>query len=156
MSYRIAGLNPAEFLPLFNMPDEELAARRAKRVVATGKPGFPCRITLEDAEPGEELVLLNYEHQPAASPFRSAHAIYVRRAAAQPFNAVDTLPPVFRNRMISLRGFDVSGEIVAADLVRGEAAAEAIERLFENGQVAYLHAHYAMFGCFAARIDRVE
>lgn len=155
MPFRIAGLDPEPFAPLFELSDPELAARRARRVVAAHKPGFPCRVSLEDAEPGEELLLLNYEHQPADSPFRSRHAIYVRRNARQPFRVENSLPPVFCGRMLSLRGFDGEGMLVDAELIQGDAAADVIERMFRNEAVACLHAHFAGPGCFAARVDRL-
>ena len=41
-----------------------------------------------------------------------------------------------------------------ADLVDGAVIEPVIERVFANPGVAYLHAHYAKRGCYAARIDR--
>lgn len=155
MSYRISGLNPDPFLPLFELPDEVLAARGARRVTAREKPGYPCRVSLEDAEPGEGLLLLNFEHQPARSPFRASHAIYVRRAATRPFEARNRLPPVFHGRILSLRGFSPDGMLLSADLAEGADAESAIERLFGDPEVAYLHAHSAKPGCFLARVDRL-
>src|SRR3712207_8722867 len=48
--------------PLFAMSDSELRRRGAVRVEADRAPGFPCRVSLEDARPGETLVLVHYEH----------------------------------------------------------------------------------------------
>ena len=84
MSFRISGLDPREFTHYASMSDAELARHRAKRCTAAEYPGFPCRVTLDDAQPGEEVILLNYEHLPVESPYRSSHAIYVRAAAASP------------------------------------------------------------------------
>ena len=44
MTYRITGLDPAPFKPLFELSDDELA-QRARRMTAARKPGFPCRVT---------------------------------------------------------------------------------------------------------------
>ena len=41
------------------------------------------RVTLEDAPVGQALLLLNYEHQAADTPYRSRHAIYVSEAATE-------------------------------------------------------------------------
>ncbi|MDB5676333.1 MAG: hypothetical protein JWM65_3315 [Sphingomonas bacterium] len=150
----IRGLDPAPFAPLFALDDEALAALEARRVVATSKPGFPCRVSLEDAEPGETLILANFEHLPVASPFRSRHAVYVRAAAGDPAEYRDTLPAQFRTRMLSLRAFDEAGMMVDADLADGREAETMIERMLADPAVAYLHAHFAKPGCFAARIDR--
>jgi len=157
MSFVISALSADAFRPLFDLADEELAARGVLRRTANAKPGFPCRLTLEDAEPGESVLLLNYEHQPAETPFRAAHAIYVRERAAPPQTVryVDEVAPVMAARShMSLRAFDESGMMVDAELAPRAELKPTIERLLGQPNVAYLHAHYAGAGCYAARIDR--
>ena len=117
-------------------------------------PGFPDRIELRDLEPGETALLLNYTHQPADTPFRASHAIFVREGADAAYDAVDHIPDVIRIRPISLRAFDASHMMVEAELVDGSDMDAAIRRLFARPGVDYLHAHYATRGCYAARIDR--
>lgn len=154
MSYRITGLDPAPFRHLYGLSDEALAAKGARRFVANAKPGFPDRIEVRDAEPGESLLLLNYTHQPANTPYRASHAIFVREGAEIPLDQVDEVPDALRGRPISLRAFNASGEMVDADLIEGEKLESLIQRLFDNPDVDYLHAHYARRGCYAARVDR--
>lgn len=154
MDFRIKGLSPEPFVPLYGLPETELAARGIVRRIADSCPGYPDRIELRDAEPGESLLLLNYEHQPAHSPYRSAHAIFVREGAREAFDRVGEIPPVMRPRLISLRAFDADGMIVDADIADGRAVEPVIERLLADPRASYLHAHYAKFGCFAARIER--
>lgn len=154
MSYRITGLDPAPFRPLYGLSDAALAAHGVQRHVADARPGFPDRIEVRDAEPGERLLLLNYVHQPADTPYRASHAIYVREGAETPFDRVDEIPDALRVRPISLRAFNAAGDMVDADLVAGEQLEGVIHRFLANGEVEYLHAHYARRGCYAARIDR--
>lgn len=154
MTFRISALDPSPFAPLFAMTDGELAARRAVRQIATEKPGFPCRVSLADAEPGDELILVNHEHQPGDTPYRAAHAVFVRKGVAQARPAPGEVPEVLSRRALSLRAFDAADMIVAADLVEGTALAPALERLLEDPAAAYVHIHYAKFGCYAARADR--
>ncbi|MBS0376273.1 MAG: DUF1203 domain-containing protein [Proteobacteria bacterium] len=155
MSFRIRGLDPRPFAPLWSVTDRELAAMAARRVRADRSPGFPDRVTLRDALPGEWLLLVNYEHQPAATPFRARHAIYLLEGAQQAFDAIDDVPPALRLRPLSLRAFDATHELVAADLAEGAGIEPAVEQLLHDPAVAYVHAHYAKPGCYAARIDRV-
>ena len=155
MSFRIRGLDSAPFTPLFAMIDAELAERGIERTVATQKLGYPCRITLEDAEPGERVLLMNHVHQDADTPYRASHAIFVRESAATAFDAVGEIPPVLRPRLLSLRAFDAGHRMVDAGVVEGREVEGLIGRLFARGDVAYVHAHFAARGCFAARIDRV-
>jgi len=154
MSFRITGLDPAPFRHLYGLTDDELAAHGARRTIANAKPGFPDRVELRDAEPGERLLLLNYTHQPADTPYRASHAIFVREGAEQAYDAVDEVPKALRLRPISLRAFDGHGEMVDADLVDGRVLEAVIERLLDNSEVRYLQAHYAKRGCYAARIER--
>ena len=154
MSFRIKGLSPHPFRHLFGLSDEELAKHGAKRYVADSSPGYPDRIEVRDAEPGETLILLNYTHQPADNPYRASHAIFVREGAETPYDRTDEIPDALRLRQISLRAFDADDLMVDADVVDGRDMESIIERFFANPHIAYIQAHYAKRGCYAARIDR--
>jgi hypothetical protein len=155
MSFMITGLPVDEFRPLFGLSEQQLATRGIIRRVASAPVGFPCRITLEDAAVGQTLLLLNYEHQGADTPYRSRHAIYVSEAATQTRRTVDEIPGCLRARPhISLRAFDSAGMMTAAEIAPGADLAPVIERMLADPQVAYLHAHNAGRGCFAAGIQR--
>lgn len=154
MSFRVLGIDPGQFRHLYGLSDADLATAGAKRYVVDTKPGFPDRVEVRDLEVGERAILLNYEHQPANTPYRSRHAIFVREGADHALDVMDTIPEVIRIRPISLRAFSEDGEMVDADLMNGEAIVPLIERFFSNPDVAYLQAHYAKRGCYAARIVR--
>jgi hypothetical protein len=154
MDFRITGLSRAPFEALFAMTDEELAAQGAVRRIADSKPGFPCRVSLQDAEPGEELILLHYEHHSAPTPYRASHAIYIRADARETFDRTNEVPGALRLRMLSVRAFDAQGMMIDADLVDGQDLERAIERLFSDSRAACLHIHFARTGCYAARVER--
>ncbi|HEX4767531.1 MAG TPA: DUF1203 domain-containing protein [Lichenihabitans sp.] len=153
MTFQISALSPAPFAPLFGLGDDELATHHALRRVADG-PGFPCRVSLEDAEPGDTVLLVNYEHQPAPTPYRSRHAVWVREGATQAFPDPGEVPDQLRSRLLSVRAFDAAGMITAAEVVEGERLAPLAERMLDDPATAYLHLHYAKHGCYAARVDR--
>ena len=153
MSFRVLGLSPQPFRPLFDWPDDELQRRGACRVIADD-PRLPCRVSLAHAALGEELLLLNFEHQPANTPYRSTHAIYIRKLARHAFAAVDTVPEVLSSRLLSVRAFDVHHLMIDADVGEGTLAAEMFERFLDNPQTSYLHVHNARRGCYAARVER--
>ena len=156
MDFRIRGLDPALFHHLFGLDDAALAVAGARRYRVDHSPGFPDRVEVRDLEPGESALLVNYTHQPADTPYRASHAVFVREGATRAYDAVNEIPPVIRLRTISLRAFDEDHMLVDADLVEGRDMEEAIGRMFDDSRVAYLHAHYAKPGCYAARIDRFE
>lgn len=156
MTYRITGLPREEFEHLIGATDAELARHNALRMTATVKPGAPCRVTLEDADPGETLILVNHTSHDVANPYRASHAIFVREEAQAAATYVDRIPPVMVARVLSLRAFDVDGMMVDAALAQPGLADQGIRELLNNPRVAYIHAHNATRGCFAARIDRHE
>ena len=155
MSFRITGLSPEPFRHLYGLDTVELARRGVQRLAVDACPGFPDRIELRDAEPGESVLLLNYEHQPAATPYRASHAIFVREGATAACDVIDTIPDALRRRALSLRAFDAQHQMIDADLVEGIEAQSLIERLLAEPRTAYIQAHYARRGCYAARIERV-
>jgi hypothetical protein len=154
MSFRITGLPAESFSHLFAMSDADLAAHGAVRQIADGRtPGYPCRVSLTDSQPGDELVLVNHEHHPVDSPYRMRFAIYVRRGE-QTYDEVDQVPEQLRLRTLAVRAFDSNAMMVGWELIEGSELEVATERLFANPRAAYLHVHFAAPGCYAARVDR--
>jgi Protein of unknown function (DUF1203) len=154
MSFRITGLPAENFAELFMLSDAELAARGAVRRIADERlPGYPCRVSLTDAQPGDELLLVNYEHHPVDSPYRMRFAVFVRRDE-KTYDAVNEAPEQLRIRMLAVRAFDADAMMVGWQLADGRELQGAVERLFADPRAAYLHVHYAAPGCYAARVDR--
>ena len=154
MSFRIQGLPADQFAPLFALSDAELAARGAvRRVADQRKPGYPCRVSLTDSEPGDELILVNYEHHPVDSPYRMRFAVYVRKGE-QTYDAVDRVPEQLRLRKLAVRAWDADAMMIAHELVDGRELEPAIDRLFANPKAEYLHVHFASPGCYAAKVER--
>ena len=154
-SFQIVGLSPAPFEPLFALPAEVLAARGIKRVRAASGAGYPCRVGLAEADAGDELLLLPFEHQPANSPYRASGPIYVKVGARQRTMAVGEIPESVRRRQISLRAYDADDLIVNAEVCEGESVGAEIERLFANPLVRYLHLHNAKRGCYSCLVRRI-
>jgi hypothetical protein len=154
MSFRITGLPAENFAPLFALSDEELAARGAVRRIADNRePGYPCRVSLTDSRPGDELLLVNYEHHAVRSPYRMRFAIFVRKGEER-YDAIDEVPEQLRLSTLAVRAFDRGGMMVGWLLTEGRELEAAIERLLSNADAAYLHIYFAAAGCYAARVER--
>ena len=151
MTYRITGLDPEPFRPLFALSDEELETRGMRRMTVTDS-GFPCRVSLVDRPLGDEVILLNHVSHDVANPYRSSHAIFVADAEQAEF--VGSVPPVFEPRVLSLRGFDEDGMMADALVTQPGEADAGIRKLFDNPKIATIHAHNAARGCFSAKIER--
>jgi hypothetical protein len=154
MSFQISGLPAEDFAHLFALSDQELAARGAVRRTADARtPGYPCRVSLTDSRPGDEMLLVNYEHHPVSSPYRMRFAVYVRKGE-ETYDAIGEVPEQLRIRTLAVRAFDADAMMVGWELIDGHLLEAAVERLFADPRAAYLHVHYAAPGCYAARIDR--
>jgi hypothetical protein len=154
MDFRIKGLPAGEFAHLAGLRDTRLAELGVQRLRVAQPHSAPDRVSLRDAEPGETVLLLNYEHQAADTPYRSRHAIYVIEGEQRTFDEVNVVPDPMRRRLLSLRAFDAQGMMIDADVVDGAQVEPLIEKLLGDTRTAYVHAHYARRGCFAARIER--
>jgi hypothetical protein len=154
-SFQLVGLPFEPFSPLFALSDAELLARNVRRVFATTKPGYPCRVSLADAEIGDELLLLPFEHQPASSPYKSSGPIFVRKAAVQARVEPGVVPDYVRARLISVRAYDSQHLMSDALVCAGSDAAAAIQKMFGRDDVAYIHLHNANRGCFSCAVNRV-
>lgn len=154
MSFRVLGLDPRQFSHLVGLGDEELAKHGARRRIVGAGGGIPDRISVREALEGESLILLNYVHQPADTPYRASHAIFVLESATERCDIVDEIPDLLKTRLISLRAFGPDHELKSADVILGDQLPTLIGKFFENDNVAYLHAHYAKPGCYAALIER--
>ena len=155
MDFQIKSLPKSMFEHLFSLSDEELAAQNAVKRVVASRPGTPCRVSMRDADIGETVILVNYQHQPAASPYQASHGIFIRENAEQAHLGVNEVPQVIRSRLVSLRCFDKDHMIIHADVIQGDDLAQAISTAFGDPKVAYAHIHNAKPGCFAASVERV-
>jgi hypothetical protein len=154
MAFRITGLSPEPYQPLFGLHDRELACLGVKRYIVDSSPGFPDRVEMKGAELGHSVLLLNHVCQPADTPYRASHAIFIREWATQAYDAVDVVPEVMRIRVLSLRAYAGDGMMLDADIVDGMAVEAVITRMFAHPEVSYIHVHNAKRGCYSGRIDR--
>ena len=154
MDFRITGLPLDHFAALLQLDDDALRARGVQRVVADAPNAYPCRITLEDAAPGEELLLLSYAHLPARTPYASAGPIFIRRSAAATRTVINAVPEQQRRRLLSVRAYDPHDCMVDAEVLEGTELEPLIRRFLATPEVSYLHVHNARRGCYACRVDR--
>jgi hypothetical protein len=153
MSYVVKGLDPTPYKPLFGLSDEELSSRGIVRMTVDSTT-YPCRISLTDRAVGERVLLINHVSHNLANPYRASHAIFVTEGEDRRAEYVDELPPVFRTRVLSLRGFDKNGMMTDAVLTQPGEAEAGILKLFADPAVETIHAHNATRGCFSAKIER--
>lgn len=148
-NFQLQGLDPGPFQPLFELDEAALRERGIRRRVVDECPGVPCRISLKDAAIGEEVLLLPYEHHAVDSPYRAAGPIFVRRDAGRAELAVGEVPDYVLRRLMSLRAYDASHMMIAAEVLPGEKVAGELQRLFDDARIEYVHLHNARPGCYS-------
>lgn len=154
MDFQIHALDAEPFEALFDLTDDELQSKNMRRTTVHTSPGTPCRVSMQDAEVGETVLLLNYAHHDVSNPYRANHAIFVRQNAQSAILEVNEVPDVLRSRLISMRMFGADDMMIGADVVAGEALSDAIKAALDDEAVAYIHLHNAKPGCFAASVTR--
>jgi hypothetical protein len=153
-SFQLVGLSYAQFSPFFDLSGSALSGINMHRVIASMKPGYPCRVSLADADVGDELLLLPFEHQPAASPYKASGPIFVRRAALHANIEPGVIPDSIGSRLMSVRAYDQAHSMTDAVVCAGGDTAVSIQKMFGRDEVAYIHLHNATRGCFACAVNR--
>jgi hypothetical protein len=153
-SFQFVALSYDPFKPYFDLDDASLRALHARRVVVDEKPGFPCRVSLVDADIGETVLLIPYTHHDVSGPYRASGPIFVRRDARTATPAVNEIPAMFSHRLLSVRAYDAAATLVGAEVVECQALESAIRKFFTDNAVNYLHLHNARPGCYNCRVVR--
>jgi uncharacterized protein DUF1203 len=155
-SFQLIALPEDRFAALFDRSDAELHATGARRMIVDQKPGFPCRVSLVDAEIGETVILLPFTHHDVSTPYRSSGPIFIRGNARTLKPAPGEIPEMFRHRLLSVRAYDISAMMIAAEVVKGNELEDAILRLFTHESAHYLHIHNAQPGCYNCSVVRAR
>ncbi|MEL6656611.1 MAG: DUF1203 domain-containing protein [Bacteroidota bacterium] len=152
--FQVVGLPITLLEELNTLSIEERQLRGIQKCTVDAKPGYPCRLSLADAEVGEEVFLLPYKHHSVDSPYQAAGPIYIRTeggAAALPPNK---LPKMLGHRFLSLRVYDKDAMMIGAQTLKGTALAETIQKIFSVPAAAYIQVHNAGPGCYNCEIRR--
>jgi hypothetical protein len=159
MKIRISPL-PAAFLENVRSQGVDALDQPVERVVAEG--GEPCRDVLRRARPGEELLLVSHSPFSVEGPFREFGPIYVLASPSAEPVALDRLPveppaaglaPYLRDHFV-LRAYSADERIADAAMVGPGEAGDVMARFFGDPEVAFVHARFPLYGCFACRIER--
>ncbi|MGI9548196.1 MAG: DUF1203 domain-containing protein [Flavobacteriaceae bacterium] len=152
----IKAIDPRIQREWFTMKDSELEVIGIRRSIVDEFPGYPCRISLEDAKPGEEVLLFTFEHHSVSTPYRSAGPIFIRKDALKAELAINEIPKMLRHRLLSLRAYNKEGMMVDARTQQGRMLREEIKDVFSLREVSYIHLHNAGPGCYNCTVERVN
>ncbi|MFL1896000.1 DUF1203 domain-containing protein [Aquimarina sp. 2-A2] len=140
----------------FKLTEDELSASGMVKITVDNKPGYPCRVSLKDAEIGEEVLLLTYQHHKTKTPYQSSGPIFVRKNVKTAQLKTNEIPMMLFHRLLSLRVYDVKGMMIAAKTVDGKHLKKEIDLIFENETANYIHIHNSSPGCYNCQVNRVQ
>jgi hypothetical protein len=97
---------------------------------ADSKPGNPFRVAVD-------------------SPYRSAHAIFVKDGAVSKTCQSGQIPEIVQTYLLSIRVFDANNMMVDADVCEDDQIEQRLVKFMANDEVEYLHLHTARRGFFS-------
>ena len=156
MKFKIKALESQEFDSLFDLSDAVLKKSGMNRLIVDEKPGFPCRVSLEDADIGEEVILMPYDFHKTNSPYQSRGPIIVRKGVETKKLQINEIPKMLNHRLLSFRGYDKDGYLKEAITEKGVNTNQVIEQLLENSKIDYIHIHNSSPGCYNCEVQRID
>ena len=106
MSFQNNALDHNLFESMFSLSNKELGEIGGLRMIVDNKPGFPCRVSLEDANIGEEVILVPFEHHKTNSPYQANGPIFIRRGVKRKEFEINEVPKMLIHRLLSYRGYN--------------------------------------------------
>ena len=154
MNFQIKALDHKLFEALFSITDKELSKIGGLKMIVDEMPGFPCRVSLEDANIGEEVILLPYEHHKTNSPYQANGPIFIRKGLKQKEFEINEIPKMLEHRLLSFRGYDKDGIMKSAITREGKSTKSIVEKMFRMNDIQYIHIHNSSPGCFNCEVNR--
>jgi len=154
-NFQIKALEAETFAPLFSLDKPALEKIRAIKMIVDKKPGYPCRVSLEDATPGEEVMLLTYQHHQTNSPYQSSGPIFIRKNAVTAKPGINEIPAMLHHRLLSIRAYNHAGIMKESSVTEGAGLKAVLMKIFDNTDIEYIHIHNAKAGCFNCVAERV-
>ncbi len=152
--FRITAISENGYTYLFELNKEQLCVMGALLIRVDENPGYPCRVSLQDVEVGEEVILFPYEHHKTVSPYRAKGPVYIRKNAKEASLKVNEIPKMLEHRLLSLRVYNAQGMMIDARTMEGKELRVAITSIFQNKKAAYIQVHNASPGCYNCQINR--
>lgn len=153
MNINIAPL-PDAFLHRVRTQGIDDQGQPVRRLIAEG--GEPCRDVLRRAVAGEELILASFSPFTQPGPYREFGPVFVLANPSSDDASRNVLPTgtgYLRERFV-LRAYSAEESIVAAEMVTPHDADHTLARFLGRDDVAFVHARFPTYGCFALRVDR--
>jgi len=123
-------------------------------VTIDSNPGYPCRLSLEDARKGEEVYLFSHSPFTGANAYRETGPVFIRKNAVPAALGVNELPEIALARSIVVRAYNSAGTMLAATPVETAEISATIQDLLDDESVECVHLRATASGCFLCSARR--
>ncbi len=154
LNFKVQALPIETYSGLFSLSNDALLDYNARRITVDTKPGYPCRVSLIDAELGESVIALSHTHHLVAGPYAASGPIFIRELATKVTFGLNEVPNLLKKRFLSIRAYCASGSMRDACSVNGDELLNEILNLFADNEISYLHLHNANTGCYLCNVQR--
>ncbi|MBL4659634.1 MAG: DUF1203 domain-containing protein [Alcanivoracaceae bacterium] len=154
IKFQIKAIKHNEVQHLFSLTNDELSKYNAKRILVNEKPGYPCRVSLKEANIGETIITFPYNHHDVDSPYNATGPIFIRDNVQTATPKVNVIPEILQNRFLSVRIYDSQNMMIDATTIQGKDLKSTIQKLFQNKFAHYIHIHNANPGCYNCSVER--
>jgi hypothetical protein len=156
IQFIIKSLIHHSFAHFMQLNQGALTKHNAKWITVDSNPGYPCRVSLAEAEVGERVLAIPFTHHDVDSPYRASGPIFVREHAKTADIKPNQIPVILKQRLLSLRAYNSKNMMCDAAIFQGEEnLIKGIKNFFENPEITYIHIHNANPGCFNCSVERV-
>ena len=115
-----------------------------------------CRFCLHDGNPDVQKHIL-FSYMPVEqdkNPYAEVGPVYIHDTCDQ-YKNTSVFPPDLKKRQyLTVRGYDAEQMLVAGVMSEGAAVEDAIDKLFDNKIIQYLHIGDATTGCYFLKVER--
>ncbi len=154
-NFIIQPLHYSSFQHLFKLDTAALSQRGMVKMIVDEFPGYPCRVSLEDAKIGEEVLLIPYNHHDVDSPYKATGPIFVRKNVQNAILKINEIPKMLDHRLLSLRIYDHKAMMIDARTMEGKNLEKILKEILQNKSVSYIQIHNAGPGCYNCQVNRV-
>ena len=154
-NFQIVGIQTDEIQTLLNAEDANNETLNIRKMIVDESPGYPCRLSLKDAEVGEEVILFNYQHHNVNSPYQASGPVFIRTNCEQANLNQNEIPLMLNHRLLSLRIYDKDAMMIDARTIEGKKLEATIQDVFSNDKSKYIHIHNSGPGCFNCQVNRI-
>jgi len=115
----------------------------------------PCRSCLRITQPGEPVIVFAHRPFMTAGPYAESGPVFIHATPCETYADAAQFPPEFRQRCLTMRGYNREGTIERAELSTPGDPEASLARLFAVTLVCFVHVRNPAWGCYDFQVDRL-